>query len=53
MVRGLKNNDSDFRGSHFYGGKISDGLGSLAQVTYDNVPNRIRWDKRHPARHTI
>src|SRR6516165_4939378 len=34
------NNDFAFTGSLFYGGKIFDGLGSFAQVTYDNVPNR-------------
>jgi len=38
------NNDFAFTGSLFYGGKIFDGLGSFAQVTYDNVPNRIHWD---------
>ena len=38
------NNDFAFTGSLFYGGKIFDGLGTFAQVTYDNVPNRIHWD---------
>jgi mono/diheme cytochrome c family protein len=38
------NNDFAFTGSLFYGGKIFDGLGAFAQVTYDNVPNRIHWD---------
>ena len=38
------NNDFAFTGSLFYGGKIFDGLGSFAQVTYDNVPNTIHWD---------
>jgi hypothetical protein len=38
------NNDFAFTGSLFYGGKIFDGLGSFAQVTYDQVPNRIHWD---------
>jgi hypothetical protein len=37
-------NDSAFIGSLFYGGNIFDGLGTLAQVTYDNLPNRIHWD---------
>ena len=38
------NNDFAFTGSLFYGGKIFDGLGAFAQVTYDNVPNTIHWD---------
>src|SRR5215471_21149195 len=38
------NNDFAFTGSLFYGGKIFDGLGTFAQVTYDNVPNTIHWD---------
>jgi hypothetical protein len=38
------NNDFAFTGSLFYGGKIFDGLGAFAQVTYGNVPNRIHWD---------
>ena len=38
------NNNFAFTGSLFYGGKIFDGLGSFAQVTYSNVPNRIHWD---------
>ena len=38
------NNDFAFTGSLFYGGKIFDGLGTFAQVTYGNVPNRIHWD---------
>jgi hypothetical protein len=37
----------------FYGAKIFDGLGGLAQVTYDNVPNRSVGTTRHPVRHTI
>jgi hypothetical protein len=47
------NNDSAFGGSLFYGAKIFDGLGGLAQVTYDNVPNRSVGTTRHPVRHTI
>src|SRR5271166_4655986 len=48
------NNDFAFAGSLFYGGKIFDGLGTFAQVTYDNVPNRIHWDKhRPPLCHTV
>src|SRR5271169_4973675 len=38
------NNDFAFTGSLFYGGKIFDGLGTFAQVTYDNVPNTNHWD---------
>ena len=38
------NNDFAFTGSLFYGGRIFDGVGAFAQVTYDQVPNRIRWD---------
>ena len=38
------NNDFAFTGSLFYGGKIFDGLGSFAQVTFGNVSNRIHWD---------
>ena len=38
------NNDFAFAGSLFYGGKIFDGLGTFAQVTYGNVSNRIHWD---------
>ena len=38
------NNDFAFTGSLFYGGKIFDGLGTFAQVTYGNVSNRIHWD---------
>jgi hypothetical protein len=38
------NNDFAFTGSLFYGGKIFDGLGAFAQVTFDNVPNTIHWD---------
>jgi hypothetical protein len=38
------NDDFAFTGSLFYGGRIFDGLGAFAQVTYDQVPNNIHWD---------
>jgi hypothetical protein len=38
------NDNFAFTGSLFYGGKITDHLGALAQLTYDEVPRSVHWD---------
>jgi len=38
------NNDFAFNGALYYAGKIFDDLGAFAQVSYNNVSNRIAWN---------